>query len=217
MSPRHGPAPNDLVLAFSAEDILGNPDPVDRAIMRWQIAVLLGPFYELDPDEDEPDDGVIGRASASVLSLENADHARIGVAEALDAVSAELEHLSTVYDAEIGTWSEDLELATFGGAALLVETMELKPGFRGLGLGPAVLAGIVERLGSGCAFAALEPSPFGELLDGKSYDEATRALERLWQAVGFEPYRDGVWVVDLGTEAFWSCRDEIFRDRHRTR
>lgn len=202
--------PQDLWLTFTAEDPLSDHDPISRAVKRWRISVGVNPFDDPQTlDVEVPDDGVIGHAEASVLNLGGAHEAGINPLEALDAISAELHHLSEVYDDEEGWWSEDLHLADIGGLALLVETIELKPRYRGLGLGPAVLAGITERLGTGCSFAALEPSPIGDPLAGKSVDDATRSLERLWRTVGFEPFRNGVWVLDLGTDAFQSCRRGI--------
>jgi hypothetical protein len=145
-------APEDLDLVFSARDWLTGAEPVDRVLRRWQITVVRNTYSDelSSSDARSAGDEVIGRATASVASLSDAANARIGVIEALDAISAELEHLSVIYDDPEGWWTDELGLADPGPTALLLETLELESVYRGLGLGPAVLAGIIDRLGVGC-------------------------------------------------------------------
>lgn len=215
MDGRRRLAPEDLDLVFSARDWLTGDEPVDRVLRRWQITVVKNAYSDEPSSSDArlAADEVIGRGTASVASIRDAANARIGVIEALDAISAELEHLSVIYDDADGWWTDDLGLADPGPTALLLETLEFEPVYRGLGLGPAVLAGIIDRLGVGCSFAALEPHPIGEPFGGKPVDDAIRSLERLWTSVGFRPFRDGVWVLDLATVAFDErCRELLHRE-----
>jgi GNAT superfamily N-acetyltransferase len=195
----------DITLDFHGRDWLGD-DPEYLLVRQWSISVI---YYRIGAD-DETGEEVIGNARASTLSLDDTYVSRgVGVLEALDAVSGELESLSEIYDDDEGWWSEDLGLADAGPAALLVETIELKNEYRGHGLGPVVLTGIIDRLGAGCSFVALEPQPIGDPHSGRSVDEAVRALERCWQAVGFEPFRNGVWTLDLSTTTFQQKRHEL--------
>jgi len=199
---------NDLILTFSGDDWLGLSQ-AERVARRWRIEVLRT-IWSDDDDSGGEEQIVIGRGSATVIDIDDAADAGVPVWDVFDMISSETEHLYGVYDEADGWWDEDLGLAVVSSTALFLETLSLDPPYRGLGLGPPILAGIIDRLASGCSFAALEPHPFGEPFGGKTIEEATRSLERLWGGLGFEPFRNGVWVLDLGTTVFSARRKEIF-------
>lgn len=145
------------------------------------------------------------------MDIGEAAGAGVDAAYLLDMVSNEAEHLSCVYDEDSGWWADGLELEMPGSAGLFLETLELKPEFRGQGLGPVALAMIIERLGTGCSLVAMEPHPMGQPTGGKSVDEAIAALGRTWVVLGFEEYRDGVWILDLGLGTFRERKRDLFK------
>lgn len=180
----------ELVMTYRLEERI----PLDAGapsshIERWAVSVLLH-----DPAGGE--EGVeIGDAQLLVFTLE----AGRDIGELADRAS--------------GTWI-DVETRPgeprppadpgegSGGTShiVLLDRVWLDPGHRGRGLGPVVAAAAIARLGRGCHLAACYPAPFeGPSLPPEDQARAVEALAGVWSKVGFRHWRDGVWMVDLGT------------------
>ncbi|MFD2414997.1 hypothetical protein [Amycolatopsis pigmentata] len=132
----------------------------------------------------------------------------------LDAETADLAHIGgIVFDLETGELDQELgeRVEPFGDGLLIIDSVRLEPEWRGHGLGPLVVGMVIERLGEGRQLAALQAAPTerrndaGEVVDKISEaDRATAAgkLGALWSQLGFEFFKDEVWVLNLGMRTF---------------
>ncbi|MFG2732530.1 hypothetical protein [Streptomyces canus] len=78
-----------------------------------------------------------------------------------------------------------------------MERVILEPGWRGVGLGPALAGSAIRRLSQGCAAVACEPgSADGRELTADQHRDAAVKLGRVWQRIGFESFQDGVHLLD---------------------
>jgi hypothetical protein len=78
-----------------------------------------------------------------------------------------------------------------------LERLWIEPAYRGNGLGPIVAAFAILRLGRGCRLAACYPAPLETSQISEDRDHSIEALGRIWAKVGFTPWNDGVWMLDL--------------------
>jgi len=119
--------------------------------------------------------------------------------DALDAMEADLEMVaSTVLDPSTGSLADELEerIEPMHDQMLILNSAVLAPEWRGLGIG-ALLAGMaLQTLAPGARLAVTYPAPLNDA-EGPARRAATVKLGRVWQQLGFEPFRDGVWVLDL--------------------
>jgi hypothetical protein len=92
---------------------------------------------------------------------------------------------------------EDAEFAEM--SVLVLDRLWIEPAYRGNGLGPIVAACAILRLGRGCRLGACYPAPFETSQAPEDRDRAIEALGRIWAKVGFTPWNDGVWMLDLHT------------------
>ena len=110
----------------------------------------------------------------------------------------------TVFDARTGQLDPDLDdlLEPLGDRILILNSVRLAPEWRGFGLG-VLLAGIAIKKLSGCVRAAVcYPAPIDEPADGEpgspaAREQAIEALSRAWAQLGFEHFKDRVYVLDL--------------------
>ena len=95
-------------------------------------------------------------------------------------------------------YAEDLdeELLSPFGRLLVLERVWVDPRYRGFGLGPVLAAVGLDALLPGCALAACAPAPTEGDLDGAERERAVAAIARTWESLGFEPFRDGIWILD---------------------
>jgi GNAT superfamily N-acetyltransferase len=85
-------------------------------------------------------------------------------------------------------WQRDLmeRFEPIGGDLLILNRVDLTPGWRGFGIG-VLLAGLaMKRLSRGCQGAAVYPD-----------EAAADKLSTVWAQLGFEHFRDGVHVLDF--------------------
>lgn len=119
--------------------------------------------------------------------------------DALDAMEADLEKVaSTVLDPSTGSLADELEerIEPMHDQMLILNSVTLAPEWRGFGVG-ALLAGVaLQTLAPGARLAVTYPAPVDDA-EGADRRAATVKLGRVWQQLGFEPFRDGVWVLDL--------------------
>jgi len=135
------------------------------------------------------------------------DPAEIGYAHILVFTLEPGRDIGELADAATGTWIDvethlDPHLPAAGKSdrILLLDRVWLDPDCRGRGLGPIVAAAAIARLGRGCHLAACYPAPFdGAARPPEEQARAVEALGRVWSKVGFRHWRDGVWMLDLGT------------------
>lgn len=142
----------------------------------------------------------------------------------LDGESADLGHIAGVV---FGPGSSDLDpeldeqLEVFGGRLLILDTVRLTSQWRGFGLGVLLAGTVIKKLSADARLAACYPGPLDDNPDPPTEetpeDEAARrravaALGRTWAKLGFEPFRDGVHVLDFGLATF----EENLRGLHQS-
>lgn len=75
--------------------------------------------------------------------------------------------------------------------------MILEPPWRGFGLGPVLAGAAIRRLAQDCVAVACEPgSADGRDLTEAGHRKAAAKLARTWSRIGFEPFDDGVHILD---------------------
>lgn len=125
----------------------------------------------------------------------------------LDGQDAELGHVGgTIFDAGDGELDPDLDeqLEPAGSRILILHSVRLLPQWRGFGLGPLLAGTAIRKLSAGARAAVCYPAPLTEQTDAgpddqrdAEWDQAVAALRQVWERLGFEHFRDGVYVLDL--------------------
>ena len=192
-----GPArrapPRGVVLEYRLEEPVSLVDaPAFGHIERWTVSVLV------DRPNAEDDRRNIGYARLIILNLE----AGVTLADLADTASGDwVEVISPVVitgDLAVGVARDDDPEFT-ETSVLVLDRLWIEPDCRGNGLGPIVAAYAILRLGRGCRLAACYPAPFEEAELGADRDRSIEALGRVWAKVGFTPWNNGVWMLDLRT------------------
>jgi GNAT superfamily N-acetyltransferase len=165
--------------------------PAFGHIERWTVTVLVNHPDAADHRRN------IGYARLIVLNLE----AGVTLADLADTASGdwvEISPLETRTGTAIGVARDD-DSESAEMSVLVLDRLWIEPDYRGNGLGPIVAACAILRLGRGCRLAACYPAPFetGQAPDDR--DRSIDALGRIWAKVGFTPWNDGVWMLDLLT------------------
>ncbi|MEV8441906.1 hypothetical protein AB0425_31385 [Actinosynnema sp. NPDC051121] len=133
----------------------------------------------------------------------------------LDEETADLGHIAGVFfDIHTGELVDELDdkLEPLGSGMLVIDSVHLDSKWRGYGFGPLFVGMVIESLGAGRRFAALQPAPIGRQdaefetssqSDPEASDLTARAkLGVLWSQLGFEHFKDDVWVLDLSLPTF---------------
>ncbi|MFI6341026.1 hypothetical protein [Streptomyces sp. NPDC050535] len=149
-----------------------------------------------DESLDAVQDVVVGRMSFVRVRMFGPDRPF----EAMDAHTGDVAGIGeVVLDVAAGEWDPALEaaLAHPVGDLLVMDRVVLESAWRGFGLGPVLAGAAIRRLSQGCAAVACEPgSADGRELTEDQHREAAAKLGRVWARVGFEPFQDGVHVLD---------------------
>jgi hypothetical protein len=88
----------------------------------------------------------------------------------------------------------------FGCDLLMIDHVEIKPEYRGSGLGLVALRRFMDSFEEGCALVALFPHPPGARKEDTAWFDARRKLERHWALLGFEPVTGtDIWAMPTAT------------------
>ncbi|MFN2502824.1 MAG: GNAT family N-acetyltransferase [Acidimicrobiales bacterium] len=165
--------PRGLVFTYALEEPVSLSQPTHRHLERWVVTVTNG-------DRERTDSGItIGDAQVLIVNLEAGQDVR------------------AFADTASGEWREQTEGGPGSSHVLVLERVWVDPAYRGHGLGPIIAATVVDRLGRGCHLAACYPAPFAGDCRPEDREQEIEALGRIWAKVGFQPWRDGVWMLDL--------------------
>ncbi len=194
--------PNGIRLEYRLEEPVTLVGSVPyRHIERWDVSAVVD-------DPDAADNGRdIGYAKVIVVNLE----AGVTLSDLTDAATGEWTEVAGPRDALAdaaarATSPEDPEPDET--SLLVLDRVWIEPDARGCGLGPIVASCAILRLGRGCRLAACYPAPFETSQVGEDRDRSIAALGRVWAKVGFTPWNDGVWMLDLHTT---DARDALER------
>ena len=129
-----------------------------------------------------------------------------GIADLLDSESGDTnEYASLFVDDDF-----DPAIGTSAGTSLLVlDRLTVAEPYRGHGVGPLVAALALKELSPGCAVAACYPAPIEGEFDGGEQAEEVARLGRIWSKVGFEHFRDGVWIINLADKTLDGALDKM--------
>jgi hypothetical protein len=200
---RRFPAPVSRIrLKYSHEETWW--DDADSHLDRWHVSADLW-----DPETDETLGHVGGLEFVRIDPFETRD--LFGL---LDGEDGDLGVIGeTILNLRTGHFHDDLDdLAEgLGSSMLILNSATLETQWRGFGLGVVLAGRAIKRLGAGSRGAACYPAP----LDRRSSrgaesdrDQAVAALSGAWQQLGFEHYRDGIFVLNLATTTL----DEKLKD-----
>lgn len=93
-------------------------------------------------------------------------------------------------------------LEAIGSRILILGSVRLAPGWRGFGLGVLLAGTALRKLSGGARAAVCYPAPIDESgeeeVSESTRERAMKKLGEVWGQLGFEHFRDGVHVLDLG-------------------
>jgi hypothetical protein len=186
----HLAPPTGIVLEYRLEEPVSLVDtPAFGHIERWTVTVRVDRPAAADNRRD------IGYARLIVLNLD----AGVTLADLANTTTGDWVDISpgeTRTDTETARARDD-DTESGEMSVLVLERLWLEPAYRGNGLGPIVAASAILRLGRGCRLAACYPAPFETSQASDDRDRSVEALGRIWAKVGFTPWNDGVWMLDL--------------------
>src|SRR5580704_14493290 len=88
------------------------------------------------------------------------------------------EYWELLFDLETGCWREEIqdEYEASGCDLLIIDCMEIRPRWRGMGVGPAAVDRTIDIFGAGCGLVACKPLP---LQFTPAFARDRKALKRL--------------------------------------
>ncbi|OEJ23206.1 hypothetical protein AS594_00415 [Streptomyces agglomeratus] len=125
----------------------------------------------------------------------------------------------TLLDPSTGHFRDDLDEFTepIYSSMLILTHARLEKPWQGFGLGALLTARAIDRLSPDCRGTACFPAPINggpsDPDDQETRPLAIATLAKVWEKIGFRHYRDGVFVVDLGSvtlgEAITALTDSV--------
>ncbi|WP_411109566.1 hypothetical protein [Streptomyces sp. c-19] len=209
---------NRLELRFdSSASLVASDAHDDPATLEWRCRAVL-PLWEPDDDEAEADNARLltpgvslaqssrgERQELTILAMSGLtlDLWRIGnVYESLDSRDADYEHFAPLFDksGDLGLHSDLEECLVSGDQVVIVDRVRIAPAWRGLGgVGRLLIGHLLRWVAGHAALVATHPYPI-DIPVGEREDTAREAREkdvvqRTWRSLGFEPFREDVWVM----------------------
>ncbi|QLE70222.1 hypothetical protein FGW37_33125 [Streptomyces rectiverticillatus] len=186
------------------------PYDYEDTLEPWHVAVTYGLAGEEEWEEEEGGGGgghtpAAGSEVGHLTLWRLRDHTGGNRWQAADAESGDLEVIASAVLGRTGHhgYSAAFEKVVTHpvGDLLLLDRVSLDKAWRGFGLGPVLAAEAIRRLSAGCCAVAVY-SAMGEYPeDGEQVTEAYRRrakkkIAALWESIGFQPFRGGVWLLD---------------------
>lgn len=195
----------------SSEHLVGRPYADEPELYFVDIEAKL---YDWAGD----DEVLVGRASAAIFRHGYAEAREVSLFEVGDSIDQETHEVwCAVMDCKreqirpsiAKTWSSDI---------LYLKRAELVQSHRGRGLSLLLVHRIMQRFGSGCAIAVMEPAPINR--DSLTHDDwrkrmaweqfaerdlGVRKLRKHWRKLGFKPVpgsKQRFFFLDLMTTGF---------------
>jgi GNAT superfamily N-acetyltransferase len=185
---------SDITLRYSSEE-------------RWDESSIELEIWHVAADVDDPE-GIADSLHVGDFAFIVADPYR----------TSDLWGLMDGYDADLAAIAEALlepsgndlrrdlqeDISGIGTGVLILFHAQLEERWQGHGVGAALAAKAIRRLGGGCKAAACKPAPMprdrGALTDHE-WKRGALTLARSWSRLGFKAYRDGVMILDLGLQS----------------
>ncbi|MEU6709730.1 hypothetical protein [Streptomyces wuyuanensis] len=209
---------NRLELRFdSAATLVASDAHDDPATLEWGCRAVL-PLWEPDDEEAVADNARLltpgislaqtsrgERQELTILAMSGLtlDLWRIGnVYESLDSRDADYEHFAPLFDksGDLGLHSDLEECLVSGDQVVIIDRVRIAPTWRGLGgVGRLLIGRLLRWVAGHAAIVATHPYPIdipvGERNDDARVAQEKAAVQGTWQSLGFEPFREDVWVM----------------------
>lgn len=160
------------------------------------LAEEMAASCDADQESLEAADVVVGRMSFVRVRMFGPGHPF----QAMDSYTGDVSRIGeVVLDVADGQWDPAFEKAIAHpvGDLLVMDRVVLEAGWRGAGLGPVLAGAAIRRLSKDCVAVACEPgSADGREMTADEHREAAAKLGRTWARIGFEPFQDGVHILD---------------------
>lgn len=212
----------DIRICSSAKLFGQEPDD-DPGLLRVSASITIADFPDDDLPDDEasplteidgiglsavPLDGggteiTILRAEGLVLDLYRIENPF----ETLDASSQELVAYACLFDLKEGRGLDpDLEDRLLGpaiGRVVIAESVRIAPAWRGCGgIGRYLASRLWPVVCPDAALVAIHPFPIdvprddAGHVDKRAFHFTLKQIERTWESIGFEPYKNDIWIMD---------------------
>jgi GNAT superfamily N-acetyltransferase len=174
---------------------------------------ILGKIFAKSEDSaDEEDAGCI---KASLVQFGEAMDHGISTERLGDGIDGSIaEYWERLFDLDTGYWREEIqdEYEASPCDLLIIDCMEIRPKWRGMGVGPAAVDRTIDIFGAGCGLVACKPWPLqftpAFARDRKALkrlkapvvgrDEALRKLRAYWSRLGFWPLGEtGIYLLGM--------------------
>ncbi|MFF6790790.1 hypothetical protein ACFY9C_17135 [Streptomyces filamentosus] len=209
---------NRLELRFdSSASLVASDAHDDPATLEWSCRAVL-PVWEPDDEEAEADNARLLAPGVSLaqssrgedqeltiltMSGLTVDLGRVGsIYVSLDARDADYEHFTPLFDksGDLGLHPDLEEGLVSGEQVVIIDRVRIAPAWRGLGgVGRLLIGRLLRWVAGQAALVATHPYPI-DIPVGEREDTAREAREqavvqRTWRSLGFEPFREDVWVM----------------------
>lgn len=148
------------------KNIVGSVEFTVRASLREEyvdadfVHSILGRVFVKSEDlQDEEDAGYL---RASLVQFGEAMDDGISTDRLGDGIEGSIaEYWELLFDFEAGYWRQEIqdEYQASGSDLLIIDCLEIRPRWRGLGVGPAAVDRAIDIFGPGCGLIACKPWP----------------------------------------------------------
>ena len=174
---------------------------------------ILGKISAQSEGRGEEEDA--GYVKASLVQFGEAMDCGISTERLGDGIDGNIaEYWELLFDLNTGCWKEEVqdEYEATGCDLLIIDSMEIRPKFRGMGVGPIAIDRTIDIFGPGCGFVACKPWPLQFTpafardpnaltrlkAPGVGQGEAVRRLRAYWSKRGFWPLGEtGIYLLGM--------------------
>jgi len=165
--------------------------------------------------EDHRDEEGAGYIEASLVQFDEAMDHGISTDRLGDGIDGDIaEYWELLFDSDTGYWREEIQdkYEASGCDLLIIDCIEIRPKFRGTGVGPAAIERTIDIFGPVCGLVACKPWPLqftpAVASDRRALkrlkapcvgrDEAVDKLSAYWSRLGFWPLRGtGIYLLNM--------------------
>lgn len=190
-----------------------------RALLRKEyvdadfVHSILGRVLTASGDMGDEED--VGYIKASLVQFGECMDRGISTDRLGDGIEGSIaEYWELLFDLETGCWKEEIqdEYEASGCDLLVIDCVEIRPKWRGLGIGPAAVDRTIDIFSPGCGLVACKPWPLQFTpavardqkalkrlkAPGVGRNEAVSKLRAYWSRLGFWPLGNtGIHVLSM--------------------
>jgi hypothetical protein len=174
---------------------------------------ILGKISAKSEDRGDEEDG--GYITASLVQFGEAIDHGISTERLGDGIDGNIaEYWELLFDSDTGFWKQEVqdEYEASGCDLLIIDCMEIRPKFRGTGVGPIAIDRTIDIFGPVCGLVACKPWPLQFTpafardrkalkrlkAPGIAQDDAVKKLRVYWSRLGFWPLEEtGIYLLGM--------------------